>query len=138
MTVTRKQRLVIVIGASVVALWLSVVVLRVVCSGIDYGRVDRGSYPAFCLARRYVHDGGTVHYQGLGYRIIRRCRLHPGNGGYIGYDYGPILRYQLNWLFLPLSDRKHVRYVQDPSNPLTGAAAPTPSAGEARPGSEED
>jgi len=135
MAITRRQRRPIIIAASAAGAWLLVVVLRVIFSGIDYARIDGGRFPVFYVSRVAFSDGGTVRYQGLGYEITRLCRFHVEDGQPTGYDYGPILKYQLNWLLLPLADRKHVRYVVKPSDARTESTASLP--GEAEPDDAE-
>ena len=111
-----RKKLVIIIAISFVACWGLIVGLRVLFSHTDYDRVLSGDRPLFALPWVTYSDGGTVEYQGLGYRLTRQCRFHVENGEPTGYDYGPILEYQLNWLLLPMTNRKDIRHMPDRSD----------------------
>lgn len=107
----KRRRRVITVAISLLALWLMLVCLRIVFSRVDYARAQRGASPLFAWQGACCSDGGTVTYQGIGYELTALNRFHVEDDRPIGFDSGPILRYQLNWLLLPLADRKDVRFV---------------------------
>ena len=97
----KKKKKIIVVISCIVGLWVLLFVLRLSFSRIDYNRVLDGQKPIFAYSLGIFKDGGTVQYQGIGYSITSLHRLHPKDGEVIGYDCGPILRSQLNWIFFP-------------------------------------
>lgn len=105
-----NRRRVLLLAGVLLLLWLSAVAMRVGFSRVDYERVRRGERPVFAWADMYLGDGGTVVYQGLGYRLVAQRRFHVENGMPTGYDRGPILTYELNWLLLPQADRSEIRF----------------------------
>ncbi len=109
--IVKRKRKIITIAVGLSVLWLILVFSRIVFSRVDYQRVQRGAAPMFAWEEAYLSDGGTVIYQGIGYELTAQHRFHVENGEPIGYDSGPILQYQLNWLLLPLTDKQDIRFV---------------------------
>jgi hypothetical protein len=93
-----------------VVIWGVLVGLRFFMSRHDYEQVLRGRRPRFARETWFLSDGGTVVYRGLGYDLTAQHRFHVEANVAIGYDRGPILKYWLNWLLLPLSDKKEIRF----------------------------
>ena len=62
----------------------------------DFKGLTAGRDPAFAFRNReQMTDGGTIVYQGLGYRVLRLHRLK----GSSELEVGPCLQYQLRWLY---------------------------------------
>lgn len=108
----RKKRrdLVLSVIAAAVLVYLVLYMIRIQFSKIDYERIVQGERPVFSLYRGGLRDGGTTFYQGFGYKITRQHRLSKGNGDIDGFDYGPILEYELNCLFGERQRRSDVRF----------------------------
>jgi len=106
----KKKTRVIFIVFCAVGFWGLLCILRLSFSSIDYERVLSGKRPRFAVESGRYTDGGTVEYQGFGYRLTSLCQFHVKDKKPVGYDRGPILRYQLNWIFGPLEDREDIRF----------------------------
>lgn len=105
---SRRRALVALVG--LVVIWGVLVGLRFCTSQHDYEQVLLGRRPTFAWQIQSSTDGGTVVYRGLGYDLTAQHRFHVEDGLPIGYDRGPILEYWLNWLLLPLSDKKEIKF----------------------------
>lgn len=107
--VTRRRRILILLAIMLVT-WVCAVAMRMVFSRIDYDRVLRGERPMFARQSVFLADGGTTIYQGVGYKLTALYRFHAENPLPTGYDRGPILTYQMNWLLFPQSDRSDITF----------------------------
>ena len=117
-----RRRKCVVAGIAILGLWGTLVLLRYAMSRHDYEQVRRTGKPTFAWHTWSAADGGSAGYRGLGYQITAQRQFHVENGRPIGYDQGPILRYQLNWLLLPLPDREEIVFV-----PRAGFATTAPA-----------
>lgn len=121
---SKRSRRVIVLLIMVTGAWLMAAAMRAGLSRIDYSRAQRGEQPLFAWQSASASDGGTIIYQGLGYEIEALHRFHVVEGQPVGFDVGPILTYQLNWLLLPQTDRRDVSF--QPNHLPSAAGEPRP------------
>ena len=103
---------------SLFAAWVLLVVLRIQLSQTDYQRVLHGKEPFYAFnTGTACGDGGTILYQGLGYRLVDLTEMVGNNDQLLGYHRGPKLYYTLNWLFMPFDDREDIHFEPCPSKP---------------------
>ena len=125
----RRRRTALAALVGLALIWGLLVGLRFLMSQHDYERVLRGRRPTFARQIWFLSDGGTVAYRGLGYDLTAHQRFHVKDGLPLGYDRGPILEYWLNWLLLPLSDKKEIRFEPMENPPRRSGSSRSPSAG---------
>ena len=77
----------------------------------DYQRVLSGSEPRFAWKAAAMTDGGSVDYQGVGYRVVRVHSFRDDDPR--AYKTGAILHYQLRWLFPVFDSRPNARQVEE-------------------------
>ncbi len=92
-------------------LWFLLFCVRFIFSKIDYDRVNNGLKPILAFGFSAYKDGGTVTYDCFGYSLTRLYRFRFENGMPIGYDVGPIIKHNLNWLFFSLEDKQNINFV---------------------------
>jgi len=105
-----RRRKVVIFLVGLAVIWVVLVGLRFFMSRHDYDQVLHGNKPTFAMESWLADDGGSVGYQGVGYELTALQRFRGEDGLPIGYDKGPILEYKLNWLLLPLADKKEIRF----------------------------
>ena len=112
----RRKRMLLMVAVGLLVVWMLLFSIRFFTSRHDYRQVLQGREPTFARQISAIADGGTVGYRGLGYDLTAWHSFHVENAQVIGHDMGPELTYRLNWLLLPLSNKKEIRF--EPMNGL--------------------
>ena len=95
---------------AIFSIYLLAFAARLILSSIDYSRVDGGRAPLFARSTWAFADGGTQEYEGFGYKLIHRHRIHE-NDGQFGYMSGPVLKYKWNYVLIPLPNLQNLRFI---------------------------
>lgn len=76
--------------------YAAIYAVSLITGASDFKGLAAGRDPAFAFrSREQMTDGGTIIYQGFGYRVLRLHRLK----GESELEVGPCLQYQLRWLY---------------------------------------
>ncbi len=96
--------------AGLMILYAALGILIPMLAAWDYARMAAGQPPYCAWRQACLKDGGTVEYQGLGYKLFDMHRIHETESGQVGTLLGPRLHYQAHWIFPWLRDRGDVRF----------------------------
>ncbi len=108
-----QNKIPIITSLIILSIWLVLFAFRLIGSGIDYDRVNKGLEPLFTYDEVAYKDGGSIKYIGFGYSIMKLNRFYIADDQPAGREKGAILNYRLNWLFFKMNTKKQTYVVHE-------------------------